>query len=139
MISKRLILKALRDNLEHVCLEIGENFKGKRSSELLKTDEVAIFDDLLLSPDRSLGLADNSSDIQKGIYQVSIYIPRTFQSNADWSAMAISDRIQTGFKKGLELCEDGQMTRMKNSRVNELDPIDTHFIYAVSINFSVIN
>jgi hypothetical protein len=139
MISKRLILKALRDNLTHVCLEIGENFKDKRETSPLLADEVAIFDDLLLNDDRSIGLADNSSDMQMGIYQVSIYIPRTFQSNSEWSGLAISDRIQAGFAKGKELCEDGQLTRIKNSKTNELDPVETHFIWAVSIKFSVIN
>jgi hypothetical protein len=90
----------------------------------------------LFGDDNSIGISDASSDIQIGIYQLSVYVPKT---SSKWAALAIIGVLQFGFPKGLEMIYNAQTVRAKNSSISPLMQNDTHLIYHLSIAYSVIN
>jgi hypothetical protein len=136
MINKFNISKALRDNAKTIA--DANSVKLVSNGELYDPDinlgyveEIALY-----GKDTSIGLADESSDIQFGIYQININTPKT---KTKWSGLKLADIFNAGFSKGLELTYNGQMVRIKNTTFEPMMQNDTHLIHILSINFSVIN
>lgn len=92
--------------------------------------------EFVLYGDDNGGLANDSSDIQIGIYQLSVYTPKTLTK---WRGLQVIDILQASFSKGLKLIFNNQMVVIINSSLEHMDINDNHIIHHLSIRFSVIN
>lgn len=138
MVNKFNIAKALFNEAEQVStansyLLIPQGEKHESNPNETYIEEFPLFGD-----DNSIGLSDNSSDIQLGIYQINVNTPKA-QAGGKWSGLNIAGVYQAAFSKGLELTFGGQMLRIKNTTVKPMDMDDTHFTHVLSIVYSVIN
>jgi hypothetical protein len=138
MINKFNIAKALLDNAQtisndnsYLLVPDGEEYTKKPSETYIQ--EMPLYGD-----DESIGISDDSSDIQFGIYQINVNTPKA-EEGAKWSGLTIAGVYQTGFAKGLTLSFGGQSLRIKNTSLAGMQQNDTHFIHILSITFSVIN
>ena len=136
MINKFDIAKALKDQASiiatansYILISTSEPNPGDVNGAYIA--EFTLFGD-----DNPLGIADTSSDMQLGIYQLSVHEPKT---SSKWAALAKIGILQTGFARGLQMTYNSQMVRTKNSTISQLQQNNTHFIYHLSIGFSVIN
>ena len=132
-IAKALFDKARQVSTDNSYLLIPQGEKHEPDPNETYIEEIPLYGD-----DNSIGLADNSSDIQFGIYQINVNTPKA-QAGGKWSSANIADIYKAAFSKGLELTFGGQMLRIKNTTVKPLDMNDTHFTHVLSITFSVIN
>lgn len=135
MISKFNIAKALIDQAQvvadantYLLIPRGKQFTPEVN--VMHVEEYVLYGD-----DNSVGLSDNSSDIQFGIYQLSIHTPKT---ETKWNGLSVVDIFQASFVKGLQLTSGGQMLRIKSSALGPMFQNDTHFIHILSITYSVI-
>jgi len=138
MINKFDLSKALFDHAKSIAVANSLKLVPDGEEYETKPDETYLREFVLFGKDDSIGLSDNSKDIQFGIYQINIYIPKIFEGSK-WLALKTSEYFQSGFKKGTTLTRNNQSVRMKNSYLNRLDPERDHFVYALSIQYSIIN
>jgi hypothetical protein len=138
MIDKFNLAKALLDNSEVISVANSYLLIPDGEAYASNPNETFIQEKTLYGPDNSVGLSDDSSDFQIGLYQVTINTPKA-QEGGKWSGLQIAGVFQAGFNKGLELTFGGQMLRIKNATIEGMDENDTHFIHILSITFSVIN
>lgn len=94
----------------------------------------------LTGGDNNLAIADNSSDTQFGIYQLSIFTPKA-QAGGKWIGSSMSDIYKAGFYKGLQLTHNSQMLRIAKASQTANDSLDTdtHYTTILSITYSVVN
>lgn len=144
MISNFKIAKALRDRAKVVAdansyplVTNGQNYQND-------ADGLYIEESVLFGDDNSIGISDNSSNIQIGIYQLSVNIPK---NKTKWTGLEVIDVLKASFTKGLELTHDGQTLRIKNLLVSPISRTaapasmfdsETHYVYNLSIEYSVI-
>ena len=135
-ISKFDLAKALRNQAKIVAdansitlVGNGEGFSP--DVNLSHIEEIALFGD-----DNTLGHEDTSSDMQVGVYQLSVHTPKI---QTKWEALRIIDILQASFVKGLELTFNGQLLRLRNGSISTMDQNETHLIFHLSIVFTVIN
>lgn len=138
MINNFNIAKALFDKAEQVStsnsyLLIAQGEKHEPNPNETYIEEFPMFGD-----DNSVGLADASSDIQFGIYQINVNTPKA-EKGGKWSGLNIAGVYKSAFSKGLTLSFGGQNVRIKNVSVNPMNMNDTHFTHVLSITYSVIN
>jgi hypothetical protein len=93
---------------------------------------------VLYGNDTAIGLADCSSDIQLGVYQVNINTPKS-NLGAKWRGLEIGGIMQEGFKRGTTMTFNGQSVRTLTSSLQPMDFNDTHETHILSVNYSVIN
>lgn len=136
MISKFNLVEALRDraktttdNLSLRLVSAGEGFTPE-------IDESYIAEITLFGDDIDLGLNDNSSTMQLGVYQMTAFVPK---NQTRWTALKIIDDLQAAFPRELALIFGGQTVRLKSQAVSSLFEDNTHYSYVLSINYSVIN
>ncbi len=136
MISKFDLAKALHDKAKLISdvnnlklVTNGEQYSGG-------VNEIFIQEFLLFGNDVSIGIADNSSDISVGIYQLNINTPKV---KTKWSGLKFTDIFTNGFSKGLELTFNNQKVRIRTTSLETMMENETHFIQILSIRFSVIN
>lgn len=137
MISKHDLAKALATK----CKEIADDNSYLLIAEGIPysptVDATYIKEAVLYGSDNANALNDDSSDYMIGIYQLSIYTPRSSLSGK-YDDLAISEVFQTGFKRGTELTYNNQSLRIKTSTLRPMDFSDTHFLHILSISFNVI-
>jgi len=138
MINKFNIAKALFNEAEQVSndnsyLLIPEGKKHKQDP-----NETYIEEKVIYGGDNSVGISDDSSDIQFGIYQLNIHTPQA-EKGGKWAGLEIAGVYQTEFIKGLKLSLDGQSLRIKSTSVMPMNQSKTHYIHILSIVYSVIN
>lgn len=138
MINNFNIAKALFDKAEQVStsnsyLLIAQGEKHEPNPNETYIEEMPIYGD-----DDSVGLADTSSDIQLGIYQINVNTPKA-EKGGKWSGLNIAGVYKAAFSKGLTLSFGGQSLRIKNTTVKPMDMDNTHFTHVLSIVYSVIN
>lgn len=138
MIDKYSIAKALlnktkevADDNSYLLVVDGENYTPDVNTTYVQ--EFALFGD-----DVSVGLSDNSSDFQVGVYQININTPKA-QAGAKWLGLNMASVFQSQFKKGLELDFNGQMIRIKNTSIAPLIKSETHLSNIISVTYTVIN
>jgi len=135
MINKFDIAKALRNEAKTVSDANSYTLVGEGESFSPDPNTTYIEEFVLYGDDNPIGVADNSSDIQIGIYQLNINVPKTQSKGA---ALVIIGVFETAFLKGLELTFNSQTVRMKAKSLAHLDENDTHLIHVLSVTFSVI-
>ncbi len=136
MISKFDLSKALRN--QAVIVAAANDYTLVANGEAFTPDVNSshIVESVLYGDDNSIGLADNSSSISFGIYQLSVHSPKT---QSKYVGLAIVDVLQTSFSKGLELTSNSQMVRIKTASLSPMMETDTHLIHHLSLDFTVIN
>lgn len=137
MINALDLAKALANNALSISTINGYNLVPNNETYLPGINETWVQQAALFGDERG-GLADDSSDLQFGIYQISIHTPKTTPS-AEWDGLAIAGVYKTGFKRGTELVYNNQMVRMMDSSLRPLDFSATHLTTVLSVRYSVIN
>ncbi len=112
----------------------GKTEDGERFSPDVNDPYVQEF--VLFGDDTSVGLANDSSDIQIGIYQLSIHSPKT---KSKFIGLDIAVLLKNHFVRGLEPTFNGQKAVVIVSSLSGLMPTETFNVYHLSITFSVIN
>lgn len=138
MINKFNIAKSLLDKAKQVSSDNSYLLIPDGESYTSEPNTTYIEEKVLYGDDLSVGISDNSSDIQFGIYQLNVMTPKA-EEGGKWSGLQIAGVYQTEFSKGLELSFGGQMLRLKNASVKPMGQNDTHFMHVLSVEFSVIN
>jgi len=138
MISNFNIAKALFDKAKAISTANGYTFIPEMSEYTSDPEQVYIKEHALFGSNRSFGLADDSPDTQRGIYQLTVCTPKSHEGGK-WAGLTTASIYQAGFAKGTELTHGGQMLRIATSETNILDSDDTHFFLAISIRYTVIN
>ena len=138
MISKFDLAKALYDNAKTISDANG--FTLIADGEKYETDPKVgyVREFTLFGDDEPIGISDDSSDIQRGIYQLTIYTPKV-QEGGKWKGLKDAETYQAGFARGLQLTYNGQTVRIRNSSVAPTRSDDTHFMTVLSVRYSVIN
>lgn len=136
MISKFNLAKALRDEAKvvtdannYVLVGNGEEFEPDVNESHI--EEIVLYND-----DETIGLANNSKDIQIGIYQLSVYSPKT---KSKWTGLQIVDVLAAHFTRGLKPEFNGQQIVIETSSLSPMMQTETHLVHHLSIKFSVIN
>lgn len=138
MISKFDLAKALRDHAKLVAISEGITLISIDDPEGYNPDPNTPYleEMVLFGPDRPIGIADASRDLQVGVYQININRPKT---EAKWVGLRLADTISIAFKKGTELTYNGQMVRMREQELRPMLVNATHKTFILSIVFTVIN
>lgn len=134
-INKFDIAKALRDKAKTVSDANSYTLIGEDESFSPDPNDTYIKESALFGDDNSVGIADSSSDIQIGIYQIDVNVPKT---QSKWAALVIIGVFETAFFKGLQLTFNSQVVKIKTSSISGEMENYTHIFYALSITFSVI-
>ena len=134
MINKYNISKSLRDNAQTIADNNNYTLVTDGESKEPDPNETYLEEFTLFGPDNSIGLGDDSSDQQTGIYQINVNTPK---HSTKWVGLNIVGVLQEGFPKGLELTNN-QLVRIKNSQVSSMMQNDTHLIHVLSITYNVI-
>lgn len=135
-INKFDLAKALRNEAKTVADNNSYTLVGEDERFEPDPDTTYIKESVLFGDDNSVGLSDNSSDIQIGIYQIDVNIPK---NQSKWVALEIAGVFETAFFKGLKLTFNSQFLKIKTSSLSNEMENDTHLFYVLSIIFSVIN
>lgn len=135
MISKFDLAKALRNQAKIVTDANSITLVGNGEGFSPDVNESHIEEIVLYGDDDSVGLGNASSDIQFGIYQLSLHTPI---NKTKWDALQVIDILQASFTKGLKLTFNSQLVIVKESSLAEMMTNNTHMIAHLSIRFSVI-
>ena len=135
MISKFNIAKALKDQAQFVADNNSYTLVARGQKFTPSVNSMHVEETTLFGDDNSVGISDDSSDVQIGIYQLSIHTPKV---ESKWSGLEVVDIFSVSFKKGLELSFRAQLLRIKNSSLGPMFENDTHYIHFLSIEYSVI-
>ena len=138
MINKFNIAKALFDKAEQVSTDNSYLLIAQGEKYEPNPNDAYIEEKPLFGDDNSIGLSDDSSDIQFGIYQINVNTPKV-EKGGKWSGLNIAGVYQVAFSKGLELSFGGQTLRIKSTTVKPMKMNDTHFTHILSVVYSVIN
>ncbi len=138
MINKFNISKALFDKAEQVSTDNSYLLIAEGQKHESDPNETYIEEKVLYGSDDSVGLSDDSSDIQIGIYQINVNTPQA-EKGGKWAGLEIAGVYQSEFSKGLTLSFGGQSLRIKNASVIPMAQSKTHYIHILSIVYSVNN
>lgn len=136
MISTFDLAKALRDQAKIVTDANGLTLVGNGEGFAADVNESHIEEIVLYGDDNSVGLAAATSDIQFGIYQLSVHSPK---NQTKWAGLKIIDILQAHFVRELKPSFNGQGAVINDSSLSPMDQNETHLIHHISITFSVIN
>lgn len=131
-IAQALVLQAntIASLNTYIFITQGEQYEQNINDTYI--EEMPLFGD-----DNSIGISDNSSDIQFGIYQLNIYTPKS-NDGGRWEGLEIADVYQAGFAKGLEIEQGGQVVRIKSTSLAVMQQTKDHFKHILSVAYSVI-
>lgn len=143
MINKFNLKKALRDQLVVVTTANGydiADYSDDNKPFIPDVNKMYIKENVINGDDESVGLSDDSSDFQTGLYQLIINTPKGVGlGKGDFTALQTSDVLQEAFKKGQELFQGGQKVRMITPTLKRLSDSDNYIVYSLRLKFSVIN
>ena len=98
-------------------------------------DDIYLQETLLIN-DNSQGLSNSSSEIQRPIYQVNVNCPK---GRGKWQALHIVNDLREHFERAMDISViPEQQVNIEQVQSQRIPASDTHNIYAVSINLSVI-
>lgn len=136
MIGKFNLAKAFRNEADIVADANSYTLVGNGQGFTPDVNESHIEEIVLFGDDESVGLGNNSSNVQFGIYQLSVHSPI---HDKKWTGLQIIDVLSAHFKRGLEPAFGGQKAVVTIASVAPMMKNDTHLIFHLSITFSVIN
>lgn len=138
MINLFTLAKALLDRLTEVTTANSYTLVPAGSEYTRDASATFVEEHVLFGKDDTVGLSADSSDIQFGVYQVNINVPKS-QSGAKWKALEMGGIVRGHFPKALILTNGSQEVKIYNSSLSQLDNDETHLQYILSITFSAIN
>jgi len=138
MINKLSVAKALGDKLRQVCIDNSFTIIPEGTTVETSVAGAYVRDFVLYGDDNAVGIADNTSDIMTGIYQINLLVPLT-QNGGKWVSLSMAQIIQSAFSRGLTLTNNNQALRIKNTSLRQLSKTETHYVHILSVSFSVIN
>lgn len=101
-----------------------------------KTTETYVIEKLLTNDDNTLGLAGDSQDIQRPIYQITIKAPK---AQSKWSLLDLVLDVKALFRKADFLLNDGQQTaQVQTVSSSPYLVMETHCAIVISVNLTVI-
>jgi hypothetical protein len=136
MISKFDLAKALRNQAVIVTDANSLRLVGNGESFSPDVNESHVEEIVLYGDDNTVGVGNDSSDVQVGIYQLSAHTPIAQQK---WAGLSIVDILAASFTKGLKLTFNSQLVIIMESSIAQMMTNDTHNIHHLSVRFSVIN
>ena len=139
MISKFDLAQSLLDKAvsvssdnNYTLIPFGEKYEPSAS-------ETYVTEYVIYGDDNSLGYSVESSDIQFGIYQLTIYTPKT-EKGYQWKGLAMVDVYSREFSQGLHLAsKQGQQIEIIKASTSAPNLSKTHMAHVLSIRFNVIN
>jgi hypothetical protein len=134
-ISKFNLAKALRNEAKIVADANSITLVGNGEGFSPDVNESHIEEIVLYGDDDSVGLAAATSDIQFGIYQLSVHSPI---NQTKWAGLQIVDILQAHFVRELKPSFNGQEAVITDSSLAPMMKNETHLIHHLSIRFSVI-
>ena len=137
MINKLSIAKALGDKLRQVCIDNDFTLIPEGATVETSVTGSYVSDFVLYGDDNAIGIADISSDIMLGIYQINLLTPLT-QNGGKWVSLSMAQIIQSAFNRGLTLTNNDQALRIKSTSLRQLSKTETHYVHILSVSFSVI-
>lgn len=138
MISKHDLSRALATKAREIASDNSYNLVANNEQYTPDVNEVYIQQFVLGGTSNSPWLADDSDELQFGIYQISVHTPKSSRS-AELDGLQIAEVFQLGFKRGTELVYNGQMVRMLEGNIQPLTFDPTHLTHVLSVRYSVIN
>jgi hypothetical protein len=136
MINEFNLAKALRDKAQEIATANSYTLVANGEGFAPEVGETYIEEIVLYGNNDTIGMPNDSSDIQIGIYQININTPI---NESKWAGLAIVNVINPEFPKGLKLTFGGQLVVIKTTTLEPMQKNDTHLIHILSISFSVIN
>lgn len=136
MISKFNLAKALRNEAKIVADANSITLVGNGEGFSPDVNQTFIEEIVLFGDDNSVGLGDESSDVQFGIYQLSVHSPI---NQTKWAGLQIIDILSAHFVRGLKPIFGGQKAVVTTASVSPMMKSETHLIFHLSVTFSVIN
>jgi len=137
MIDDFVTAKALVDKIE--AFAILHNYRLSKQDAAFTPDpeEVYLKETFLPNDTNPLGLAANSSDEQKPIYQVDIFTPKTFDSK--FPAQAIANLIKAEFPRADFIVNTSEQTvKISNVSARPMPNNKTHLWTMVNIDLVVL-
>lgn len=135
-ISKFNLAKALRNEAKIVTDANNLTLVGNGEGFSPDVNEPHVEEIVMFGDDNSVGLGDVSSDVQFGIYQLSVHSPI---SQTKWAGLQIIDILSAHFVRGLKPSFNGQQAVVTTASVAPMMKNSTHLIFHLSVTFSVIN
>lgn len=136
MISKFNLAKALRNEAKIVADANSITLVGNGEGFSPDVNQTFVEEIVLFGDDSSVGLGDESSDLQFGIYQLSVHSPI---NQTKWAGLQIIDILSAHFVRGLKPIFGGQQAVVTIASVAPMMKSETHLVFHLSITFSVIN
>lgn len=137
MINKMYVAQALKLQAKTATDALSVTLIGGDKGYQPTPTQTLVIESPLFGDDEAIGVGDDSSDLQTGIYQLDVLTPKV--NGNKWQALNLATQINQYFTRGTELTKSGQKVRIKNTNTSSLIQDDTHFRYALSITFTVIN
>ena len=138
MINLFTLAKVLLDRLTEVTTANSYTLVPAGSEYTRDASATFVEEHVLFGKDDTVGLSADSSDIQFGVYQVDINVPKSLPG-AKWRALEMANIIRAHFPKAFILTNGGQEVKIYNSSISKLDSDETHYRYILSITYSAIN
>lgn len=95
--------------------------------------------DLMPNEVERRSLADGEAEVMRsGIYQTTVYVGKSGNSNPDIESMTITDTVRGDFAQGLKLTKDDQTCKVTSASQPVKIPNKTHHAAVVSVYFDCI-
>ena len=98
-------------------------------------DKITLSPFMLGAAPETIGLSDDSPDLQLGAYQIGIYTPKSKSENL---TLAVAEQVKPYFSRGDWLEAGGQWCRVKETSQSEIMQDDTHRKVFLTVYYSVI-
>lgn len=135
MISKTNLSIALKAKAKSVADSLGVNISGSYSYQP-GANETYLLGTVLDGDIAHPGINSLSSEVEFGVYQISI---RTPLNKSDNTCKSLADTIRAEFPFETVLSYSGQSARVRSSTTAPLRRSETHKIIDLSITYSVIS
>ncbi len=137
MINHLNLTKALVNAANTVATAQSHTLVTQGKSYKPKPNDSFIAESLLFGDSSHLGVANDSSQMQRGIYQIDAYVPKCFEGSR-FTALEMLSHYQTAFARGSEFTESGQTARAEKNSIAKTPSTKTHNRFTLSVTFSVI-
>lgn len=138
MIIAQELAKALLNKANEVAIANSYTLIPQGQQYSPGIDETYVMESCLFGDNTTIGYANNSKDIQFGVYQIAIYTPKT-QEGYRWLGLSIADKFSEAFAMGAQLSSGGQMVEILKASVTSPTLSSTHMTHILSVRFNVIN
>jgi hypothetical protein len=134
MISKFTVAKVFTDKA--ISAVGSTKFVANGESYTPSVDTAYIKEAMLYGADESIGTASTDGDIARGVYVLTLYVPR-INKGSKWQGLSLIDDLRSQFPKFSRL-NDAPLIMTRETFVQEMKTGQTHNSYDLDIRFTVI-